>query len=114
MGETRQQSLKRHHDEVTRGKAMHMFVAQKMKLGEICRELNLPVSTVSAWFQRIPKTNIRGRRRTDVMPVEKPMGREELLDKYFATLDPSFLRRAVTAQTITSGSVHQNDEDDEE
>ncbi len=113
MGESKQQSLKRHHDEVTRGKAMHMFVAQKMKLGDICRELNLPVSTVSAWFQRIPKTHIRGRRRTDVQPVEKPMGREELLDKYFATLDPSFLSRAVNAQTISSETVIPDEEDAE-
>lgn len=115
MGESREASIARHHAEGVRAKAMNMFVAEKKTVGQISRELNLPVSTVSAWFQKIPKTHKRGRRSTEIKPITKHLSRDELLDRYFDSLDPRYLRAALTAATVTSESFESDadDEDDE-
>ena len=113
MGESREASIARHHAEGVRTRAMNMFVGEKKTVGEISRVLNVPVSTVSAWVQHIPKKHKRGRKSTEVKPVAQTLSREQLLDRYFATFDRRYLRAAVTATTITDDAFESDDEDDE-
>lgn len=109
MGETKEKAMVRHHNEATRTKATHMFLADKKTVTEISRELEIPISTVSAWFQALPK---RGHKRPPSQPPK--LSREQYMERYFRALKiaEQCLVLAQSAKSV-SDDASSDDEDDE-